>query len=134
MTGGDGSDTYLIGRGDGIDSIVQSGITDAGVTDIVKFTSGVSYDQLWFSQSGNDLKIDVIGETASSVLLKDWYSDASRRVDSIETADGNHSLAATDVQALVNAMASYSAPPVGQLVLDSQVANDLAPVFATTWA
>src|SRR3546814_7043265 len=87
---GNGSDTYQVGRGDGVDSIVQSDITDASTTtDVVKFSTGVSYDQLWFSQSGDDLKIDVIGEASGSVLLKDWYTDTSRQVDSIQTADGS---------------------------------------------
>ena len=94
----------------------------------------MSYDQLWFSQSGNDLKIDVIGEASSSVILKDWYTDTSKQVDSIQTTDGSHALSSANVQSLVDAMASYSPPPTGQLTLDSQVANDLAPVFATTWA
>lgn len=135
MEGGDGSDTYLIGRGHGVDTVVQAGITDAsGSTDVLRFTANVAYDQLWFRQVGDDLRIDVIGESSSSVLLEDWYTDSSRRVDSIETVDGGHSLSAADVQALVDAMGSYSPPGVGEFVLNGQIANDLAPVFATTWS
>ncbi|WP_185973592.1 calcium-binding protein [Ferrovibrio terrae] len=135
LTGGDGSDTYLVARGDGVDDIVQAGITDAaGTTDAVLFGSGVSYDQLWFRQVGNDLRIDVIGESASSVLLKSWYTDSTRRVDSIQTTDGSHSLSAANVQALVDAMATYTQPGTGDFTLSPQLASDLAPVFATTWA
>src|SRR3546814_8611712 len=95
LTGGNGSDTYQIGRGDGVDSIVQSDITDASTTtDVVKFSTGVSYDQLWFSQSGDDLTIAVIGEASSRVLLKDWYNVTSRQVDSIPTPEGRQSRAA----------------------------------------
>ncbi|WP_341913140.1 calcium-binding protein [Ferrovibrio terrae] len=135
MNGGAGNDIYVMSRGDGIDSVVQSGISDAAMTtDILRFAGGVSYDQLWFRQDGNDLVINVIGETESQVSLKDWYIDASSRVDSIQTVDGNHAISAANIQSLVDAMAAYTAPPVGQMVLDAQVANDLAPIFATTWA
>jgi Ca2+-binding RTX toxin-like protein len=135
LIGGNGSDSYVIARGDGVDSIVQSDIGDAaGTTDTLTFTSGVAYDQLWFRHVGNDLQVDVIGETASSTVLKDWYIDSSRRVDGITTVDGSHSLSAANVQALVDAMASYSPPGTGQFTLDTQTANDLAPVFATVWA
>jgi Ca2+-binding RTX toxin-like protein len=135
LIGGANNDTYQVARGEGIDTVVQSDIADAATsTDIVKFSTGVAYDQLWFSQTGDDLRIDVIGEANSSVLLEDWYTDTTRRLDSIQTVDGAYSLSAANVQSLVDAMASYSPPPLGQLVLDSQVANDLAPVFATAWA
>jgi Ca2+-binding RTX toxin-like protein len=135
LTGANGSDTYEIARGGGVDSIYQAGITDAAAsTDIVRFSAGVAYNQLWFRQTGNDLQVDVIGETASSVLLKDWYTDATRRVDAIQTSDGNRSLSEANVQSLVNAMASFSPPAPGQLVLDTATATSLAPVFATTWA
>lgn len=148
LFGGAGSDTYMVGRGDGIDSVYQASFgaqpgipgspptpTDfATTTDTLRFGSGVAFDQLWFSHVGNDLRIDVIGETASSVLLKDWYTDASRRVDVIETVDGGHALTSDNVEALVAAMASYTAPTAGEFTLNSQLANDLQPVFATTWA
>jgi len=135
LTGGNGNDTYLFARGDGFDTIYQYGITDASTTtDIVQFASGVSYDQLWFRQDGWHLLVSVIGESSSAIYLRDWFADPASRVDSIQTVDGNHSLSSANVQALVNAMASYSPPAAGQYTLDPQVANDLAPVFASTWA
>jgi len=135
LQGGTGGDIYRVTRNHGIDTVVQSDATDAATaSDYVSFTTGVAYGQLWFSQAGNDLRIDVIGEANSSVVLKDWYTDVSHRIDSIQTIDGSHTLSAANVQSLVDAMASYSPPPVGQLNLDTQVANDLAPVFATAWA
>lgn len=149
LYGGAGSDTYVVGRGEGSDTVYQGALgpqpglpgngpptpTDfATTTDTLRFASGVAFDQLWFSHVGNDLRIDVIGETDSSVLLKDWYSNTDSRVDMIETVDGGHSLEAADVEALVTAMASYTAPAAGTFTLSTQLANDLQPVFATTWA
>ena len=135
LTGGAGSDLYLQRRGDGVDTVVQAGISDASTTtDTLRFASGVAYDQLWFRQSGNDLLIDVIGEASSQTIVKDWYSDTTRRVDVIETEDGGHSLTAANVQALVSAMASYSLPSVGTYVLDSGTHSALDTTFASTWS
>lgn len=135
LIGGSGNDIYQIARGDGLDTIVQAGITDAAAsTDAVRFSSGVAFDQLWFSQVGDDLRIDVIGETASSVLLADWYSDTSRRVDVIGTVDGGYALSAANVENLVTAMAGFSAPTAGQMTLAAAGLNDdLAGVLAANW-
>lgn len=136
LAGGAGNDTYILGRGDGVDSISQADITDAATsTDILRFSTGVAFDQLWFRQAGNDLRIDVIGEAASSVYLKDWYSDSSRRVDSIDTVDGSHSLTAANVANLVSAMASFSPPTAGQMTLAAAGLNDdLNATLAANWA
>jgi len=136
LAGGNGDDTYIIGRGDGVDSISQADITDSSTsTDILRFSTGVAFDQLWFRQAGNDLRIDVIGEAASSVYLKDWYSDATRRVDSIETVDGSHSLSAANVANLVSAMASFSPPTAGQMTLAAAgLDDDLNTTLAANWA
>ena len=135
MSGGTGSDTYRIDRGDGIDTVVQAGITDAAAsTDTVQFCSGVAHDQLWFRQVGDDLRIDVIGETASSVLLADWYSDAASRIDRIDAVDGSYSLSAANVENLVSAMAAFSPPAAGQMTLAAAGLNDdLAGVLAANW-
>ncbi len=135
LTGGAGSDRYLQRRGEGVDTVVQASITDASTTtDTVRFASGIAYDQLWFRQSGNDLLIDVIGEASSQTVIKDWYSDSTRRIDVFETEDGSHSLTAANVQALVSAMASYSLPSVGTYVLDSTTHSALDTTFASTWS
>ncbi|MCW0236271.1 MAG: DUF4114 domain-containing protein, partial [Ferrovibrio sp.] len=136
LAGGTGDDTYIVARGDGTDSISQADIADASTsTDILRFSTGVAFDQLWFRQAGNDLRIDVIGEASSSVYLKDWYGDASRRVDSIETVDGSHSLSAANVANLVSAMASFSPPTAGQMTLVAAgLDDDLNGVLAANWA
>jgi len=136
LAGGAGDDTYVIGRGDGVDTIAQSDIADASTsTDILRFSTGVAFDQLWFRQAGNDLRIDVIGEAASSVYLKDWYSDASRRIDSIETVDGNNSLTAANVANLVSAMSAFSPPTAGQMTLAAAgLDDDLNTTLAANWA
>lgn len=136
LDGGAGNDTYQVSRGHGIDTVVQAGISDAaGTTDTLRFTTGVTHDQLWFRQVGDDLRIDVIGETASSVIMEDWYADATRRVDGIVTVDGSRSLSAANVANLVSAMASFSPPAAGQMTLAAAgLDDDLNAVIAANWA
>jgi Ca2+-binding RTX toxin-like protein len=134
LVGGAGSDTYLVARGGGNDTVIQAGIPDAAdTTDTLHYDLGVSYDQLWFRQVGDDLVINVIGEELSSVSLDGWYSDPTRQVDVIEVSDGHRSLSASNVQMLVDAMSEFDMPPIGQTALDPLIAEQLAPVFASSW-
>ncbi|MBP7670094.1 MAG: cadherin-like domain-containing protein [Ferrovibrio sp.] len=132
LKGGDGSDTYLFSRGDGKDEVIQAGITDAGATtDKILFKSGISFEQLWFRQSGDDLLINVIGEGNSEVAVRGWYNGDT--VDAISVTDGNLSLQAADVQALVDAMAAFSVPPVGEIDLTPALHTALDSLLAANW-
>ncbi len=134
LTGGNGSDIYFFNRADGLDQVLQASISDAATTtDEIRFGSGIDHDQLWFRQSGNDLLINVIGEVASQVTVKNWYSDTSRQVDKISVAGGTESLLAADVQALVTAMASWSVPPAGQTELTTAQHTALDTLLAASW-
>jgi Ca2+-binding RTX toxin-like protein len=136
LDGGAGNDTYQVSRGHGVDTVVQAGISDAATTtDTLRFTTGVAFDQLWFSQVGNDLRVDVIGETNSSVTMDGWYADATRRVDLFHTVDGSRSLSAANVENLVSAMAAFSPPAAGQMTLAAAgLDDDLNGILAANWA
>ncbi|MBP1313738.1 calcium-binding protein [Herbaspirillum sp. 1130] len=73
-------------------------------------------DNLWFSKTGQDLRIKVLG-TTDQVTVKDWYAGAAGTTDNhierIKTADGK-SLLDTDVDKLVQAMASFAPPAATQ--------------------
>ncbi len=128
LTGGAGNDTYSFSRGDGNDLIVTS---NADGSDTVSFTSGVAHDQLWFSQSSNDLIISVIGED-QSLTVAGWYASSTNRVAQIVAGDG---FSATDaaVNLLVQAMAGLTQPALGQLTLPTDTATTLAPTLAANW-
>ncbi|MGH8473746.1 MAG: calcium-binding protein, partial [Gammaproteobacteria bacterium] len=86
LMGGAGADRYLFSRGDGRDLIQeQAGV--AGENDSVRFGPGLDPDQLWFSRSGDDLSIAVLGGT-DEVTLQKWYSGPEYRVEELHTADG----------------------------------------------
>jgi Ca2+-binding RTX toxin-like protein len=112
LMGGLGNDTYQFGRGDGGDTINEDDST-AGNSDTLVFLSGVNVDQLWFEHVGNDLKISVLG-TQDSVTIMSWYVNGSHQVEQLKAYNLAHTatytLLASNVDALVTAMASVSKP------------------------
>ncbi|MFJ3055011.1 calcium-binding protein [Herbaspirillum sp. NPDC087042] len=114
LIGQAGNDTYVFNRGDGRDTIVDNDQT-RGNLDVLKL-GDINQNNLWFSQVGNDLRIDVMGGN-DRVTIRDWYvggtTGTDNHVERIKTADGN-TLYDTDVDRLVQAMASFAPPPASQ--------------------
>jgi Ca2+-binding RTX toxin-like protein len=130
LEGGLGGDTYDFGRGDGQDTIVENDATP-GVVDTLHFEAGIGADQLWWRKAGNNLEVSVIG-TTDKVTLSNWYLGDARHVEVFELANGKHMLD-TQVQALVQAMASFAPPAAGQTSLPSNYQISLEPVIAANW-
>ncbi len=122
LNGGTGSDTYMFGRGDGVDTLDNTG-SDGSSTDTLTFDAGIASDQLWLTQSGNNLEISIVG-LSDTVSLTNWFTDTAKRVDRIEVADETGVLEANEVQSLVNAMAGFTAPTGSDPDLPSGIAND----------
>jgi Ca2+-binding RTX toxin-like protein len=131
LYGGAGNDTYILGRDYGSDTVIESDST-AGNTDVAQFLSGVSADQLWFMHSGNNLEVDIIG-TADKLIIQDWYSGSNHHVEQFKTTDGAMTLLDSQVENLVNAMASFAPPAAGQTTLPADYQASLAPVIAANW-
>jgi Ca2+-binding RTX toxin-like protein len=130
LTGGTGNDCYLAYRGMGQDRIVENDIT-AGNTDTVSFASGIANNQLWFNHTGNDLQISIIG-TADKMTLQNWYLGNQYHVEQIKTGDSKV-LLDTQVEVLVQAMAGFVPPAMGQTTLTAAQQTALAPVLAANW-
>jgi Ca2+-binding RTX toxin-like protein len=131
LNGGSGSDIFLIARGGGLDR-VQAQATDWATTeDRVVFGADVARGQLWFSRTGNDLTVSVIG-TSDGAVVENWFTDQTGAVDRIVSGDG-YALMAAQVQNLVNAMASMTAPAAGQTTLSAAQIAALDPVIAANW-
>jgi hypothetical protein len=122
--------SYVMARGYGIDSIVENDST-AGNTDVAVFAADIAADQLWFRQSGSDLKVDVIG-TADEFVIKNWFSGGQYHVEQFKSGDGR-TLLDSQVQNLVNAMASFQPPAAGQTTLTPTYQNALGGVIAANW-
>jgi Ca2+-binding RTX toxin-like protein len=83
--------------------------TLAGSKNELDFVGGIADGQLWFLQSGEDLRIDLLG-TQTAVSIKDWFSGGSNQLQEI-TAGGLK--IDSQVSQLVQAMATYSASNPG---------------------
>jgi len=129
LVGGLGNDTYLFGLGSGRDLINNM---DALGNDKLLFDTGVNAEQIWLRQLGNDLEVSIIG-TAHSVKVQGWYSaDENKRIDSLQLAEGN-TLLASEVQTLVDAMAAFTPPPLGQTSLSATQQASLGFAIAVAW-
>ncbi|MDR6155544.1 Ca2+-binding RTX toxin-like protein [Acidovorax delafieldii] len=130
LRGESGNDTYLFNLGDGND-IIEDHDSTPGNSDIAIWGPDISSDQLWFTQAGNNLEISVIGRDQKISILN-WYINSNYRIEQFRTNDG---LVLTDsrVQNLVQAMASFSPPSVGQTTLPTSYQATLSPIIAANW-
>ncbi len=130
LTGGTGNDTYIIGQGYGMDTVVENDST-AGNTDVAQFLSGITADQIWLRQVGNNLEASIIG-SSDALVLTNWYLGSQYHVEQFKTTDGK-TLLDSQVQNLVQAMAAFTPPAAGQTTLPENYAANLTPVIAANW-
>jgi Ca2+-binding RTX toxin-like protein len=84
--GGKGNDTYIFNLGSGVDTIKENDDT-YGNTDIIKLGQGISGDGIEFARIGNTLEITVKG-ASDKLVITDYFSDNSKKIEKIELADG----------------------------------------------
>ncbi|MDP2015592.1 calcium-binding protein [Hydrogenophaga sp.] len=130
LIGGAGNDTYLLGRGDSGDTVQENDST-SGNTDILRFLEDVSVEQLWFQRVSNNLEVSIIG-TGDKATITSWYSGSQYQLEQFQVSDGQ-ALMNAQVANLVNAMAAFSPPPMGQTTLTPSQQSSLAPVIAANW-
>ena len=111
---------------------VRDSDATAGNLDVLRFTTGIATDQLWFRALGNDLEVSIIG-TNDRATVKDWYLGSQNHLEQFRTADGKV-LLDTAVDNLVNAMASFAPPAVGQTTLTASYQASLSAVIAANWS
>lgn len=133
LTGDTGNDTYVMARTYGVDTVVENDAT-TGNMDVIRFLSGVAYDQLWFTRpkGSKSLEVSIIG-TADKLVIQNWYTGGQYQAEQFRTDDGSQVLYAADVQNLVDAMANMTPPAQGQTTLTASQRAELDPVFATAW-
>jgi hypothetical protein len=111
--------------------LIQENDATVGNTDVMSFLSGVASEQIWFRQLGNDLEVSIIG-TADKALVQNWYLGSQYHVEQFRTSDGR-TLLDSKVQELVNAMASFTPPAIGQTTLPPSYQTSLLPVIGADW-
>ncbi|QOK98394.1 calcium-binding protein [Ralstonia pseudosolanacearum] len=123
--------TYNVDASSGTTQIqALTGFGDQPLADVVNFKTANSR-QLWFERWDDDLLVSVIG-SEDIADFTDWYSTPTHQNVQLRAADGL-SLTGQQVDALVQAMAQFSAPPAGQTTLTPEVQAKLAPVLAANW-
>jgi Ca2+-binding RTX toxin-like protein len=130
LSGGGGSDRYLFGRGGGRDTIEENDVA-VGNSDSVVFAHDVHFDQLWFRKQGNDLQVSVIGGD-DLLTVSNWYKGKQYHVEQFIAGDGKV-LLDSRVQQLVDAMAAFNPPALGQTSLSASYQQQLTPVLAAGW-
>ncbi|GLZ23103.1 hypothetical protein Bpla01_66320 [Burkholderia plantarii] len=102
----------------------------AGKANEVLFSEAAS-NQLWMTQSGNDLLVSVLG-THEQVDLTNWFAGASAGYAGIVASDGK-TIGGAQVNALVSAMAAFAPPGAGTTALPATLQSELAPTLAASW-
>jgi Ca2+-binding RTX toxin-like protein len=122
----EGNDTYVFGRGDGVDVV-----EDIRGVDTFSYGAGIGHAQLWFTREGDDLSIRVLGGDERQTVVG-WYADDDRRIERFLAADGLI-LSDSGVQLLVDAMAAFDPPSGPAMILPPEVRETLEPILAQAW-
>lgn len=132
LIGGMGNDLYLLDVTDNADIIDDvGGVDKLGIGLGIGFPS-ITQEQIWLRQVANNLEVSIIG-TGDQVTIKDWYSNVNKQIEAIQVTDGSV-LTAANVQALVQAMAQFAPPTLGQTTLSAEQHQALDTIIASSWS
>ncbi|MDP2170096.1 MAG: putative Ig domain-containing protein [Rhodocyclaceae bacterium] len=119
-----GNDTYLFGRGDGQDTVIDGDYT-AGNTDTLRFKEGVAPADVKFLRNGSNLVLAIRGST-DQVTLKQYFDEAWNGangpylIERIAFADGTV-LSFADVQTIL-----FAGSEDAETIVGSRAADHLA--------
>ncbi|QKE64574.1 hypothetical protein HNE05_14870 [Aquipseudomonas campi] len=130
LIGSRNSDTYVFDAGSAVDVIKELG-SNSGTVDYIQFGAGIDEGDLWFERSANDLVIRSL-DGSDQVSIADWYSRTSAKVEVIQLVDGKQ-LLESQVQSLVDAMASFGVAPGETVSLSAGQQQQLDMVLAANW-
>jgi Ca2+-binding RTX toxin-like protein len=129
LTGGGGADTYVVGLGDKKDTIYNA---DSGGIDTLLFGSSIGENQVWLAHNSNDLLITIRGTGGSDgIRVKNWYTDSTTHLN-LKLSDGSV-LAESQVETLVQAMASLTSSSGAPLSLTSAQEQKIDTTIAANW-
>ena len=133
INGGGGYDSYVYRQGYG-NLTINNAASGTVATGELDFGSGITEQNLWFSRSGNNLDINVLGST-SQIAIDNWYgSNPAAQVSEIKGFDGLE--IDTGLNQLVAAMAVFEAGNPGfNPETAIQMPNDpsLQAAIAASW-
>jgi hypothetical protein len=110
LYGGSGATTYQFGSSFGQDTVYNGYASTTNGAINFTSASGITDENLWFQQSGNDLVIDLLG-TTDQIDVSGWFSGNAG--DQVQAIHAGGLTLDTQVAQLVSAMASYGAANSG---------------------
>jgi Ca2+-binding RTX toxin-like protein len=86
-----GDDTIIYSKGDGADNFIEArGYGGYGGNDTLKFTSGITRDQIYFTKTNNNLDIKFKDIATDSISIRDYFLSDDYKIENIEFADGSN--------------------------------------------
>jgi Ca2+-binding RTX toxin-like protein len=128
ISGQRGDDVYAFWLGQGQDAI-NNDDPDLTATDNI-WLAGLHHEELWFSRSGNNLLIDVVG-TDDQVKFNGWYAQEEDQIDGFYT--NTHIMLRNQVDQLVSAMASFDVPVGVGAVIPEETRMQLESTLTAVW-
>ena len=139
LTSGGFANSTLAGSGDAVDYLFDAGDGDVTVANSndasqLDFGPGISDSQLWFTQSGNDLLINIIG-SQDQVDVENWFSGGQNaQLAEINDASGN--AIGSGLNQLIAAMATFETNNQGfnpETAMQMPNDNNLQAAIITAW-
>lgn len=139
LRGGAGSDTYVYNfrNFEGCDTIYE--LPDSAApndVDVLTFGVGITPEEIWFQKKsesdGVHLEISRIGTNNEKVTVKNWF-DQNCRIERMDIYWGK-SITDDKVDQLVNAMAAFSPPALGEQSLPPNYQQALIPIITAAWS
>ncbi len=84
LSGNYGNDTYVYNLGDGLDTI-----HDSNGTDKIVFGEGILFNDFSYRAEGNNLRIIIGGDESQGIIINDFFSSSSYKIETLEFADGS---------------------------------------------
>lgn len=124
LQGGVGNDQYVLDRFSGTDTL-----TDASGTNSIVFDASVSFDKIWLSRVGNDLRVGVIGGDATTTVTGFFAATGASRIRAVQTTTHALYLDHPDTLNLINAMTASGAASSTPAAMPSQISE----LLSTYW-
>ncbi|MFM6829070.1 MAG: cadherin domain-containing protein [Novosphingobium sp.] len=124
LNGGVGNDRYVLSRDSGTDTL-----TDTSGTNALQFDASVSYDKVWMTRVGNDLRVSVIGGDAA-VTITGFFLATGSKVKTIDTATHSLFLDHPETLNLITAMTAATTTPA---VTPSAMPTTTADLIGRYW-
>jgi subtilisin family serine protease len=87
LQGDRGNDTYQFSKGFGQDTIINGWTTNTGPSGQIILGPGLDPGNLWLTQSGNNLLVQILG-TTSQITVKGWYANSYAQLQGLTLVDG----------------------------------------------